>query len=394
MNDEPFYQFRAQAQAEDPPVVAELLIYSPIGAFDDMGETAAQTFARDLAKLPTSVKRLDIHINSPGGSVSEAQAIYSRLADHRSEKVIYVDGLAASAASLIAMVGHKVYIRSNANMMIHAPRAIAIGTAEEMDHTAGTLRTIGESMINVYAKKTGLPRDEIRDLMNAETWFTAEDAVEKGFADEVRSVVKATASADGPFSAGPGKVIFDGVTHDVSAYHNVPAFPPVKKPTKKATMTTAATASAAPVDQPEPPPEPPKPAKPQPQPQPPPAPPEPKPPANEFERGVAAERKRVTALAKFLHPLTTEIVAEAIQDGSSVEDIVAQCWEVMDENAGQQAARMADAQALNAVRATNAPTGSKGSIHGVKREEFGAMLKAKAQARAGRFNGMRKATTN
>src|SRR4030095_9528430 len=119
MNAEPFYQFRAEAV--DEPTNAELLIFAAIGDWSELGEISAKDFARDLAKLPSSVKRLDIHIHSPGGNVFYAPAIYSRLADHRSEKIVYVDGLAASAASLVAMVGHKIFIRANANMMIHLP---------------------------------------------------------------------------------------------------------------------------------------------------------------------------------------------------------------------------------------------------------------------------------
>jgi ClpP class serine protease len=82
-----FYQFRAEAGEE--PTSAELMIFAAIGDWEEMGDVSAKGFARELAKLPTSVKRLDIHINSPGGSVFEAQAIYSRLADHRSTKHVW-----------------------------------------------------------------------------------------------------------------------------------------------------------------------------------------------------------------------------------------------------------------------------------------------------------------
>jgi Protease subunit of ATP-dependent Clp proteases len=157
MNEvDPFYRFRAEAG--DEPANAELLIFSVIGDWEDMGETSAKQFAKDLAKLPSSVKRLDIHINSPGGSVAEANGIYSRLADHRSQKIVYIDGLAASAASIVAMVGHKIFIRANANMMIHLPSAIALGNADDMRTVAAALDSVTESMINVYAKRTKLDR--------------------------------------------------------------------------------------------------------------------------------------------------------------------------------------------------------------------------------------------
>jgi ATP-dependent protease ClpP protease subunit len=193
-NDQRFYQFRAEAGSE--PTNAELLIFSVIGDWEDLGEVSARQFAGDLAKLPSSVKRLDIHINSPGGSVSEANGIYSRLADHRSEKIVYVDGLAASAASIIAMVGHRICIRANANMMIHLPSALALGNADDMRTVAAALDSVTESMINIYAKKTRLKRDEIRSLMAAETWFSPQQAIEKGFADELRGVIKTAAIAN------------------------------------------------------------------------------------------------------------------------------------------------------------------------------------------------------
>src|SRR5262252_8587188 len=96
-----WYRFRCEG---DEPTAAELLIFAAIGDWEDMGEIGAKSFAKDLAALSKSVKRLDIHINSPGGSLTEAQAIYSRLADHPSNKHVYIDGIAASAASIVAMV--------------------------------------------------------------------------------------------------------------------------------------------------------------------------------------------------------------------------------------------------------------------------------------------------
>jgi Protease subunit of ATP-dependent Clp proteases len=235
MTTDEFYSFRAEG---DEPSSAELMIFSQIGEWDDMGDVSAKAFAKDLSKLPTSVKRLDIHINSPGGSVFEAQGIYSRLADHRSTKHVYVDGLAASAASIIAMVGHKIYIRANANMMIHLPSGLAMGNADDMRHMATALDSITESMINVYAKRTNLERDEIRSLLAAETWMSPDDAVDKGFADEVRGVVKAAAVV------AENRVVINGVEHDLSRFRNVPAFSATtpKNPMPKLQVKPKATA--------------------------------------------------------------------------------------------------------------------------------------------------------
>jgi ATP-dependent Clp protease, protease subunit len=211
-----FYTFRAEAG--DEPTTADLLIFDVIGNWEEIGEVSAKAFARDLAKLPTSVKRLDIYINSPGGSLFEALAIYSRLADHRSEKHVYIDGLAASAASVIAMVGHKISIRAAAYMMINLPSGLVIGNVDDMRKFATALDSIAESMINVYAKRTGLQRDKIRAFMAAETWFSSQSAIENGFADETRGAVEAAAMLD------ENRAAFNGVEFDLSRFHNIPRF--------------------------------------------------------------------------------------------------------------------------------------------------------------------------
>jgi ATP-dependent protease ClpP protease subunit len=374
--------FRFRAEAGDEPNSAELLIFSQIGSWDDMGDVSARIFAAELGKLPTSVKRLDIHINSPGGSVFEAQGIYSRLADHRSQKVVYVDGLAASAASIIAMVGHKIYIRANANMMIHLPSGLVMGNAEDMRHVATALDSITESMINVYAKRTNLEREEIRALLQAETWFWPEQAVEKGFADEVRGVVKAAALV------GENRAVFNGVEFDLSRFTNVPAFTATTnherktmKPKPKANAD-AGTPAADPPENPDP----------NPNPQPPPNPPpnDPPPPnsapagqpnqpaaaQSDYDKGVEAERARVTALQKLDRPATHEIVTAAIKDGKQASDIMEECMTAMDK-AAKQGARHADASQLNGIPPSDGADEQK---------KFGGKLKDAVAARRNKRN--------
>ena len=360
MNPADFYQFRCESG--DEPDAAELMIFSTIGDWEDMGDVSARAFARDLAALPASVKRLDIHINSPGGSVFEAQGIYSRLADHRSTKNVYVDGLAASAASIIAMVGHRIFIRSNATMMIHLPSGFAMGNADDMRHMATALDSITESMINVYAKRTKLERDEIRSMLAAETWMDPATAVEKGFADEERGVVKAAAVV------GANRVVINGVEHDLSRFRNVPAFTALQTAEPK-TMKPKATATGAadppPADPPTPTPTP-TPEPPNPDPRPPTPPPTraetppaaPTPPAatgtppTDFERGQTAERERVTALQALSRPATAQIVADAIKDGKQPADIYAACLEAMDKAAGRSD-RHDDAAVLAGIPPSN-----------------------------------------
>ena len=355
-----FYRFRCEAaEGDEEPTAAEQMIFSQVGEWDDMGDVSARAFARDLGKLSTSVKTLNIHINSPGGSVFEAQGIYSRLADHRSTKHVYVDGLAASAASIIAMVGHKIYIRANANMMVHLPSGLAAGNADDMRHMATALDAITESMINVYQKRTNLDRKEIRDMLAAETWMSPQQAVEKGFADEVRGVVKAAAVID------PKRVIINGVEMDLSRFRNVPAFtaqttstievnnmPEPQKPTPTPTPTPEPTPTPAP--------EPPKPTAAAPTP-----PGDPPKPAPTAADAVATERARVAALMSMDRPATHKIVTAAIADGRTVADIAAECMTAMDAHAGLDK-RRADAAILDGIPPSD-PTGSE-------ENPFGALI--------------------
>ena len=358
MNQE-WYRFRMEG---DEPSSAELLIFAAIGDWEDLGEVSAQGFAKSLGDLPKSVKRLDLHINSPGGSLFEASAIYSRLADHKSEKHVFIDGLAASAASIVAMVGHKIYIRSNANIMVHLPSGIVMGNADDMRKMAGALDTVTESMINIYAKRTGQERDAIRTFLSEETWMTAEQAVEYGFADEVRGVVKAAATV------GENKAIFNGVEFDLSRFRNVPTFSVVQpkgermkpKVTSQAGTQPAAEPTPTPAPTPTPTPEPaPTPTDP-PTPSPTPSPsPEPATASTEpFQRGVLAERERVTALQKLDRPSTHAIIEAAIKDGRTVTDITADVIDAMDK-ANKQSHRRVDANALEGIppSSTDLPDG-------------------------------------
>jgi ATP-dependent Clp protease protease subunit len=353
MNTE-FYRFQCEADTSDP-ASAELLIFAPIGDWEDFGEISAMAFHNSLNQLPKSVKRLDIHINSPGGSLTEAQAIYSRLADHPSIKNVYIDGIAASAASIVAMVGHKVFIRANATMMIHLPSGLSIGNADDMRNFAGVLDTLTEGMLNVYAKKSGQQRDDIRAMLKAETWMDADTAVEKGFADEVRGVVKAAASIENK------KAIFNGVTFDLSRFRNIPAFtaqtqtqpsgvePNMAQPTPPATGTP--TPPTPPPAQPPETPTPPPAAPPQP-PAPPVTPPATPPTETVEDRAVRTERERVSALMALDRPCTHTIIQNAIKEGKQVHDVFADVMDAM-EKAGQQAARHGDARILSQIPASD-----------------------------------------
>lgn len=128
---------------------------------------------------------INVWINSPGGDVFAAAQIYNMLMDYPYDVTVMIDGLAASAASVIAMAGTKVQMSPVAMMMIHNPATIAIGDSEEMKKAVKMLDEVKESIMNAYEIKTGLVREKISRLMDAESWFNAKKAVELGFADEI-----------------------------------------------------------------------------------------------------------------------------------------------------------------------------------------------------------------
>lgn len=126
-----------------------------------------------------------VWINSPGGDVFAAAQIYNMLMDYKGNVTVKIDGLAASAASVIAMAGTEVQMSPVAMMMIHNPATIAIGDSSEMKKAIDMLDEVKESIMNAYEIKTGLSRSRISHLMDAESWFNAKKAVELGFADKL-----------------------------------------------------------------------------------------------------------------------------------------------------------------------------------------------------------------
>ena len=128
---------------------------------------------------------ITLWINSPGGDVFAASQIYNMLMDYKENVTVKIDGLAASAASVIAMAGTRVLMSPVSQIMVHNPMTVAIGNAEEMSKAIDMLSEIKESIINAYELKTNLPRDEISKMMDSECWMNARKAVELGFADEI-----------------------------------------------------------------------------------------------------------------------------------------------------------------------------------------------------------------
>lgn len=163
--------------------VLTLEIYGDIGAsFWGDGVTVGQ-ITEQLNAAPLSITAVNVHLNSPGGDAFEGVAIYNVLKDFPRPVNIFIDGLAASAASVIAMAGDKVLMGKGTMLMIHPAMTIAFGTSVDLRETAQLLETITGQIAEIYAARTELSKEELLQLMYAETWMTAEDAIAKGFAD-------------------------------------------------------------------------------------------------------------------------------------------------------------------------------------------------------------------
>lgn len=128
---------------------------------------------------------ITVWINSPGGDVFAASQIYNMLKEYEGNVTVKVDGIAASAASVIAMAGFEVQMSPVAMMMIHNPVTGIFGEATDFQNGVNMLSEVKEAIINAYEQKTSLPRNKISKMMDAETWFSAKKAVELGFADKV-----------------------------------------------------------------------------------------------------------------------------------------------------------------------------------------------------------------
>ena len=165
--------------------VAQIDIFGQIVSeklFDE--ETSASSF-RDSLKSLGDVSTINLSINSGGGSVWDGVAIYNMLKSHKATVNVYVEGLAASIASVIAMAGDTITMRSGSMMMVHMPFTIAQGNADEMRKTADALEKTGNNIVDIYSSRTGISSDEIRNIMNDETWLSAEEAVEQGWATKL-----------------------------------------------------------------------------------------------------------------------------------------------------------------------------------------------------------------
>lgn len=195
---------------------AEILIYEEIGASFWGGGVDPKQFAMDLKALG-DVTTLNVRINSPGGDVFDGVAIYNLLLQHPAAVNVYVDGLAASIASIIAMAGDKICMADNAMMMIHNAMACTAGNANDLREVADVLEKVSSTMAGTYVKRTGMKAADVQKLMDATTWFTAQECVDKGFADEIVQPADASAKAKARFDLSFFKNVPEGLAQQQPA---------------------------------------------------------------------------------------------------------------------------------------------------------------------------------
>lgn len=179
----PASRFEVRSEADE----AEVFIYGPI--VDDeieaewWGGVAPQSFVKELRGITAGT--IHLRINSPGGSVFAARAMEQALREHKAKVVVHIDGLAASAATFIAMAGDEIVIAKGALFMIHKAWTIAWGNSDDLVEQAALLEKIDGTLVETYADRTEQDAEQIAVWMAAETWFTAQEAVDNGFADRL-----------------------------------------------------------------------------------------------------------------------------------------------------------------------------------------------------------------
>ena len=176
---------------------AEILLYDVITDFTDeeWGFISAKGLI-DKVKALGNITNITLRINSLGGDIFEAQAMYSYLKTHPANITVMIDGIAASAASVVAMSGNKIIMPENALLMIHNPAGGVYGEAEDMRDSAEILDKVRDAIANVYIARTGLERDKVIEMMNAETWLSAQEAKALKFCDEISEPIKIAARAN------------------------------------------------------------------------------------------------------------------------------------------------------------------------------------------------------
>ena len=170
--------------------VVDVYIFDEIG----MGGVNAQGFIEEIKSFKDSP--MNLHINCVGGDVFDGMAIYNIIKKRTSKTTVYIEGIAASMGSVIALAADSVVMAENSLFMIHNAWGGAMGEAKEMKKTANLLDKISGEIADIYVKKTKLPYDKVKEMMDEETWLNAEEALELGFIDSISDAIKVAAKYD------------------------------------------------------------------------------------------------------------------------------------------------------------------------------------------------------
>ncbi|GHJ11207.1 hypothetical protein TPA0907_55740 [Micromonospora humidisoli] len=192
------------AAGDDGSSAVDVYVYDTLGGWFGL---TADDFVRDVAAL--DVTELRLHINSPGGDVSEGVAIANVLRQHKARVVVYVDGMAASAASVVAMAGDEIVMGVGSQMMIHDAWGMCVGNADEMSKAAEMLDSTSNALASTYAARTGDTAEQWRARMREETWYTADEAVAAGLADRVATEADNGSATGEQITPGGGSSFWD-----------------------------------------------------------------------------------------------------------------------------------------------------------------------------------------
>ena len=171
---------------------AELILYGVIDRWGDIDPKTVRDELKSLGKIDV----LNVHINSEGGSIFDGLALYNTLRAHDAKKIVHVDGIALSMGSVVAMAGDEIVMAEGAMMMVHNPLWVQAGEAEELRQAADVMDKLKDQLVAIYARRTGKPAEEISAWMDAETWYTAEEAIAAGFADRTEKRMAIAAALD------------------------------------------------------------------------------------------------------------------------------------------------------------------------------------------------------
>jgi ATP-dependent Clp endopeptidase proteolytic subunit ClpP len=182
--------FRAALEAD----TLSLLVFGPLGEGQGEHAIVAANVVQQIQDFRGTA--IDVYINSPGGIVFEGLAIYNALRRHEARTTIYIDGICASAATIVAMAGDRIIAADNATLMVHAVYNTVRGDAADMRKEAEVLDQLTDTLVNLYMQRTGRSRQEVAGWVAEETWFTAAEALRLGLVDEVAAASRAVAQWD------------------------------------------------------------------------------------------------------------------------------------------------------------------------------------------------------